>query len=57
VGDNIYLGQIIEVDPIEGRVRARLNKGGIIDEVEIYLQSGDRSRQAQGSVQRSPLLD
>ena len=36
-GDAIYLGQITDIDPVEGRVSARLNKGGIIDEVEVFL--------------------
>lgn len=57
VGDDVYLGQIMDVDPIEGRVRARLNKGGIIDEVEIFLQSGERSERAQGAVLRAPSID
>jgi len=32
-GDRVYLGRIVEVDAAQGRVRARLNRGGIIDEV------------------------
>ncbi len=57
VGDDVYLGQIMEIDPIEGRVKARLNKGGIIDEVEIYLQTGERYRQALGSIRLAPPVD
>lgn len=34
VGSEVYLGEITSVDPTRGIVRARLNKGGIIDEVE-----------------------
>ena len=36
-GDRVYLGRIVEVDPSEGRVVARLNRGGIIDRVERTL--------------------
>jgi hypothetical protein len=54
VGDDVYLGQITEVDPREGVVRARLNKGGIIDEVELYLDTEEQFRQAQGSMKLTP---
>lgn len=40
VGGEVYLGEITHVDPRAGIVRARLNKGGIIDEVERRI-SGD----------------
>lgn len=53
-GEDVYLGQITEVDPTEGRVMARLNKGGIIDAVELFLQSGELYREALGSVRRAP---
>jgi len=55
VGENVYLGQITEIDPIEGRVVARLNRGGILDEVELYLETGERYRQALGPVLLVPL--
>ncbi len=55
VGENVYLGQITEIDPIEGRVVARLNRGGILDEVELYLETGERYRQALGPVLLTPL--
>ena len=32
-GDRVYLGRILEVAPAEGRVVARLNRGGIVDRV------------------------
>lgn len=32
-GDRVYLGRIVEVAPVEGRVVARLNRGGIVDRV------------------------
>lgn len=54
IGDPVYLGKIILVDPTEDRVVARLNKGGIIDEVELELQTGERYRQALGPVNLSP---
>lgn len=54
VGDSVYLGRIVVVDPVEGRVVAHLNKGGIYDEVELHLQSVERFRQAQGPVKLAP---
>lgn len=51
VGDPIYLGRIALVDPTEGRVVIDLNKGGILERVELNLQTGERYRQALGSVQ------
>lgn len=56
-GGEVYLGILDVVDPSEGRVVARLNKGGIVDEVEMVLQSGERFRQALGSVRLAPALD
>ncbi len=55
VGDNVYLGVITVVDPAEGRVVARLNKGGIYDEVIRDLDTEERYRQAQGPTRLSPL--
>lgn len=40
-GDDVYLGQIVNIDSQLGLVVARLNKGGIIDEVELSLQPAD----------------
>ena len=54
VGGDVYLGQITDIDPVEGRVEARLNKGGIIDAVEVYLQTGQLNRQALGTVRVPP---
>jgi len=53
-GDAVYLGTITEVDPRLGLVRARLNKGGIVDDVEFYLDTGDRYRQAAGNSRLTP---
>jgi len=54
VGDPVYLGQITAIDPREGVVVARLNKGGIIDEIEMVLESGERYRQAFGPNMLTP---
>lgn len=47
-GDRVYLGRIVEVDPTEGRVVARLNRGGIIDRVERTLGSESPLRRMGG---------
>lgn len=54
LGDLVYLGQITQIDAQHNRVVARLNKGGIIDEVELELQTGERYRQALGPTQLTP---
>jgi hypothetical protein len=36
-GDEVYLGTITEVDPIKAVVKARLNKGGISEVVEVSI--------------------
>ena len=54
-GEAVYLGHVLEVDPKQGRVVVRLNKGGIVDEVEIELHTGERYRQAIGPVRLGPL--
>lgn len=48
VGEDVYLGQVVEVDPTAEQVVVRLNKGGIIDEIELDLATGERFRQALG---------
>ncbi len=56
VGEAVYLGVVTEIDPYEESVTARLNKGGIIDEVVLELYpDGERYRQAMGDVRLSPL--
>lgn len=47
-GSEVYLGEIVSVNPQTGVVRARLNKGGIIDEVERRIGGDDYSRGARG---------
>lgn len=54
-GEAVYLGQILEIDPKANRVVARLNKGGIVGELEIELHTGERFRQAIGPVRLGPL--
>ena len=54
VGEPVYLGQITEIDPVEGRVVARMNKGGIIDEVELFLHNEGGYRQAIGGTLLTP---
>ncbi len=55
VGEKVYLGQVVEVDPVGGRVVARLNKGGIIDEVVMTIDGEASYRQAIGPARLSPL--
>ncbi len=53
-GDKVYLGTLISVDPREGRVMVRLNRGGIADEIELMLDTGASYRQAVGPVRLAP---
>ena len=57
VGDEVYLGRVQSVDPKRDLVVVRLNKGGIIDEVELALYNGEHFRQASGPVQLAPITD
>jgi hypothetical protein len=54
VGDPVYLGQITDIDPVEGRVSARLNKGGIIDNIDLSLDVQQGYRQAIGGTRLAP---
>ena len=55
VGDDVYLGQITSVDPIRGQATARLNRGGIIDRVELSLAEAEEVyRQAIGPDELDP---
>ncbi len=58
-GDAVYLGTLVKVDPVNSTVHARLNKAGIIENVEIELDTGtERYRQAAGdSIRLSPTTD
>lgn len=57
LGDKVYLGTIVTIDPVAIRVVARLNKGGVMREVELTLDAPDTEayRQAQGDKQISPI--
>jgi hypothetical protein len=39
-GDEVYLGYITKIDPEGGRVESTLNKGGIIEKVELKIRYG-----------------
>lgn len=54
VGDDVYLGKIASIDGRKGIVTARLNKGGIIDELELKLHSEESYRQALGPIRLAP---
>ncbi|HMK37883.1 MAG TPA: hypothetical protein VK569_00990 [Bacteroidota bacterium] len=39
-GDEIYLGYLTKIDPEGGRIEGTLNKGGIIEKVELKIRYG-----------------
>lgn len=39
-GDEVYLGYVTKIDPEGGRIEATLNKGGIIEKVELKIRYG-----------------
>lgn len=45
VGDRVYLGRIIDIDPAAGRLVARLDKGGVVERVERTLGSDEPTTQ------------
>jgi hypothetical protein len=52
-GDNVYLGEIVKIDPLEGTVRAVLNKGGLTTTVDVRMYSEEerfRSNQQSGRI-------
>jgi hypothetical protein len=49
VGDDVYLGQITNVNASKGTVRAVVNRGGIIDDVEVSLGMEDAYRGVTGT--------
>jgi hypothetical protein len=57
VGDAVYLGYITDVDAATGKVAARLNKGGIVDEVELDLHTPETFRQALGPIRLNPATE
>ena len=54
-GEDVYLGRLTMVNPMEGIVQARLNKGGIVDDIELELELTDRYRQHRGRGTLRPL--
>jgi hypothetical protein len=54
VGDDVYLGQITKINATEGRVKAILNRGGIIDDVEVTLGGEDAYRGVTGTSSYTP---
>ncbi len=54
-GDEVYLGSIVKVDPVAAQVRASLNKGGLVQSLNLKLETGEeRYRQAQGDNELVP---
>jgi hypothetical protein len=39
-GDEVYLGYVTRIDPEQGRIECTLNKGGIIEKVELKIRYG-----------------
>jgi len=39
-GDEVYLGYVTRISPEEGKIECTLNKGGIIDKVELRIRYG-----------------
>jgi len=39
-GDEVYLGYVTRIDPELGRLECTLNKGGIIEKVELTIRYG-----------------
>lgn len=54
-GERVYLGRLTDVDPKQGRVVARLNKGGIYDRVVLSLNDGGLQEQARGDTRLSAI--
>lgn len=57
LGDKVYLGEIVTIDPIGIRVVARLNKGGVMREVTLELEAPGTEiyRRAEGDTQVRPI--
>lgn len=57
VGDAVYLGEIIRIDPVEIAVQARLNKSGVVEIVELTLgeETLEPFRRAEGPQQIRPI--
>lgn len=51
-GDSVYLGRVTEINSSEGLLRARLNRGGIIDHVERHLNPESPLKQVDETAER-----
>lgn len=57
-GDEVYRGTIVMIDPSRATVRASLNKGGVIDVVDVKISYEEgQYRAAQGRVRLTPIED
>lgn len=55
-GERVYLGRITRVDPLRARVLVDLNKGGIREQIELELATGERHTHSRGlGIQIIPL--
>ncbi len=45
-GDEVYLGYVTRISPEEGKMECTLNKGGIIDKVELRIRYGTNVQNA-----------
>lgn len=43
-GDEVYLGYVTKIDPVLGRIECTLNKGGIIEKIELYIRYGQKQK-------------
>jgi hypothetical protein len=43
-GDEVYLGYVTKVDPEAGRLECTLNKGGIIEKVDLKIRYGQQAK-------------
>ena len=44
-GDEVYLGYVTKIVPDDGRIECTLNKGGIIERVELRIRYGAQQQQ------------
>jgi hypothetical protein len=51
-GDEVYLGYVTRIVPDEGRIECTLNKGGIIEKVDLKIRYGVQPQQSQPFVQK-----
>jgi hypothetical protein len=51
-GDEVYLGYVTKLMPDEGKIECTLNKGGIIEQVELKIRFGAGTTAAQQVVSK-----